>query len=202
MCMTGIEIIQGRVTGEHLRSILMYVSNDWFDLFFFFRITDDPFLQCANCILPLSSFSLPQYPLDEKIDIYSLGNNFVSLNDNVQACTSSACCTLMSFFSALFTLLFFIEQYALLTGLYPFYQECRSKYVQKRVKNKEKPHINPRWKTHSFAEGILVDLIEQCWEYKPEDRIEIGQLVLRLREAVAENKRRQSERATRAVHAG
>lgn len=82
-------------------------------------------------------------------------------------------------------------QYALLTGLYPFYQHCHSKSVQKRVKNKETPYINPKWRTRSFAERILVDLMNQCWAYEPEHRIDIGQLVLRLREAVAENEKRR-----------
>jgi hypothetical protein len=73
------------------------------------------------------------------------------------------------------------------------YEECRSKHVQKRVKNKETPYINPKWKTRSFAEGVLVDLMKQCWKYEPERRIDIGQLVLRLREAVAENEKRRIE---------
>jgi hypothetical protein len=80
-----------------------------------------------------------------------------------------------------------------LTGLYPFYDECRSKHIQKQVKNKETPYVNPKWKTRSFAEGVLVDLMKQCWAYEAERRIDIGQLVLRLREAVAEDEKRRIE---------
>jgi serine/threonine protein kinase len=96
------------------------------------------------------------WPLDEKIDIWSLGNMF----------------------------------YSMMTGMYPFYHECSSKAVQKRVKKKETPFIDPRWRKHSFAEAALVKVIRQCWAYRPADRIDIGSMVLQLREAVEENQAR------------
>jgi serine/threonine protein kinase len=98
------------------------------------------------------------HPLDEKIDIFSLGNNL----------------------------------YSTLTGLSPFYESCyHTSEVQEKVKKGEKPYIDPRWRNNSFAEGRIVELIERCFEYKPEDRIDIFEAVRFLRDAVAENERRK-----------
>lgn len=97
-------------------------------------------------------------PLDEKIDIFSFGNNL----------------------------------YSTLTGLSPFYDTCyHTKEVQERVKKGDKPYIDPRWRTNSFAEGKIVELIERCFEYDPEDRIDIFEAVRFLRDAVEENERRK-----------
>jgi hypothetical protein len=73
-----------------------------------------------------------------------------------------------------------------------FYEECDYEIIQRRIIGRETPYIDPRWRNHSFAEGLLVDIMEKCWEYNPDDRIEIGQLVLLLRQAVAENDKNES----------
>jgi hypothetical protein len=85
------------------------------------------------------------------------------------------------------------KQYSLLTGLPPFPEECHVRSLQKRIKKKETSWIDPQWKRASFAEGVLVHVIERCWEYKPEDRISIGALVQLLRAAVEENKTKQHQ---------
>jgi serine/threonine protein kinase len=112
--------------------------------------------------------SLPQWrapeeyfddPLDEKIDIFSLGNNL----------------------------------YSILTGLSPFYT-LKSKEAVEKVKRGEKPYIDPRWRNHSFAEGKIVELIERCYPFKAEDRIDIFQTVQFLRDAVHENERRKGRK--------
>jgi hypothetical protein len=38
-----------------------------------------------------------------------------------------------------------------------------------------------------------VDIIQQCWIYNPENRITIGDVVLRLRKAVDDNRRLQNQ---------
>jgi hypothetical protein len=74
----------------------------------------------------------------------------------------------------------------------PFYEECNYDAIQQRIIQRETAYIDPRWRNHSFAEGLLVDIMEKCWEYDPNDRIEIGQLVLLLRQAVAENEQHEA----------
>jgi len=91
------------------------------------------------------------YPLDEKIDVYSFGNNI----------------------------------YALLTGLYPFYEidgEHEAK-VQEKVKNGERPYVDPRYRNRSYAEGTLVEVMEACWAYNPDQRPDLYAVVLQLQEA-------------------
>jgi hypothetical protein len=101
--------------------------------------------------------------------------------------------------SKLFCDLSFLHQYALLTGIYPFYDECHSKKVHERVKKGDIPRIHPYWKRASPGEAALVDIIQQCWLYNPGERIAIGNLVLLLRKAVDDNRRLQLQNQTAAV---
>eukprot|EP00543_Licmophora_paradoxa_P000828 CAMPEP_0202458468 /NCGR_PEP_ID=MMETSP1360-20130828/25669_1 /ASSEMBLY_ACC=CAM_ASM_000848 /TAXON_ID=515479 /ORGANISM="Licmophora paradoxa, Strain CCMP2313" /LENGTH=503 /DNA_ID=CAMNT_0049079031 /DNA_START=636 /DNA_END=2147 /DNA_ORIENTATION=- len=91
-------------------------------------------------------------PLNEKIDIYSFGNNM----------------------------------YALLTGLWPFYDlkqhDKDDKEAKERLRKGEKPYIDPRYRTRSELEGFLVELIEKCWAFNPDDRPTIFELLVVLRE--------------------
>jgi serine/threonine protein kinase len=70
-------------------------------------------------------------PLNEKIDVWSLGMNM----------------------------------YALLTGVNPFYDESTTEVVQQKVVDAEKPYIDPRYRSRSFAEGQLVEIMELCLTY-------------------------------------
>jgi len=88
--------------------------------------------------------------LNEKIDVYSMGN----------------------------------MMYGLLTGLNVFYDVEKDKEIQKRVKNGKTPYIDSRWRTRSFAEGKLVDIMERCWVYKQDDRADIFEIVRHLRETL------------------
>lgn len=89
-------------------------------------------------------------PLNEKIDVYSFGNNM----------------------------------YALLTGLWPFYDETDSgKKAKDRLKLGEKPFIDARYRHRSYSEGLLVELIEKCWAYKPDERPSIFDIIKILRPA-------------------
>lgn len=95
--------------------------------------------------------------LDEKIDVFSFGNNC----------------------------------YALLTGLWNFYENEDDSVVQEKLINKETAYIDDRYRTRSYAEGQLVNIIEKCWIYDPRKRIDIFQVVKILRRAVKENLKRE-----------
>lgn len=90
--------------------------------------------------------------LNEKVDVFSLGNNI----------------------------------YGLLTGLMVFHESETYEETQERVANGEKAFIDPRYKERSLAEAKLVEIIEKCHEYYPEDRPSIFEVVELLLEALEE----------------
>jgi serine/threonine protein kinase len=96
-------------------------------------------------------------PLNEMIDIWSLGNNF----------------------------------FALLTGLQPFYNEDT---LNQLVMDGETAYIDPRFHDRSYGERTLTEIIPLCWKFNPDDRIDIFEMVNRLRQAVDENRRHRSLR--------
>ena len=81
--------------------------------------------------------------------------------------------------------------YGLLTGLWPHYYDD-NETAQRKVMRGIMPYIDKRWKENSFAEGQLVRAIEMCHHREPDDRSDIFTIVNFLREAVAENIRRES----------
>ena len=62
-------------------------------------------------------------------------------------------------------------------------------FLQKKLTDGQLPYVDPRYRNRSYAEGRLVDIMEQCWKYDPDKRIDIFSVVKLLREAVAENKK-------------
>lgn len=94
----------------------------------------------------------------------------------------------VQFPEALFVLNSF-SQYGILTGVYPFYDECHESKVKEFVKEGRKPYIDPKWAERSYAEGELAKVVESCWAYEPSDRPSITDLIHKLREVVDENKR-------------
>ena len=66
--------------------------------------------------------------------------------------------------------------YGLLTGLEVFYDVEEDKEMQQKLVDGELPYIDPRWKTNSYGEGRLVEIIEKCWKYKPNDRADVFQV--------------------------
>jgi len=98
------------------------------------------------------------HPLNEKIDVFSFGNNL----------------------------------HAVLTGLYPFNEAPNSKWTKEQVKKGIKPEIDPRWKTRSYIEGKLVELIKRCWEFNPDDRISMFEAVEFLEQVAEENNQSSS----------
>lgn len=59
---------------------------------------------------------------------------------------------------------------------------------QKQIIDGKQPYVDPRYAKRSFAESKLVEVMMRCWEYKPEQRIDIFEVIEILRLAVEENK--------------
>jgi len=93
--------------------------------------------------------------LNEKIDIWSFGNNI----------------------------------YGLITGLWVFYIEEKTKVKQKKLMDGEIAYLDPRYKGRNYIQDRLIELMYRCWVYEPDDRIDIFQSVSFLRETLKEAKR-------------
>jgi hypothetical protein len=48
------------------------------------------------------------------------------------------------------------------------------------------PYIDPRYRARSYLEGKLVEIMEQCWEYKRRKRLNIFEVVEFLRHVKVE----------------
>ena len=90
-------------------------------------------------------------PIDEQIDVYSMGNNI----------------------------------YCLLTGLWPFYEDQHYSAVQAKVLQQERPFIDPRYRTRSFIERRLIEVMEAMWAHDPAQRPTIFAVVQHLRQTKA-----------------
>jgi serine/threonine protein kinase len=80
--------------------------------------------------------------------------------------------------------------YTLLTGLWPFYDDESESYsaIQRKLLRHERAYIDPRYRSRSSAENKLVEVMEQTWEFDPNDRISIFKVVQALREKVTANR--------------
>jgi len=56
------------------------------------------------------------------------------------------------------------------------------------------PYVDHRYKERSFAEEKLVELMEKCWIYNPDERINMFDAVTFLRKAIKENEEREKHR--------
>lgn len=81
------------------------------------------------------------------------------------------------------------NMYVMLTGLQPLPYHCSEKGVREGLVKGETNYVDPRWANHSYAEGALARIIEPCFAWNPDERPSMGELVVQLREAVAENRR-------------
>ena len=61
--------------------------------------------------------------------------------------------------------------------------------IQKKLIHGDLPYVDPRYKERSFAEEKLIELMERCWIYNPDERISIFEAVTFLRDAVEENEK-------------
>jgi hypothetical protein len=64
---------------------------------------------------------------------------------------------------------------------------------QKKVIGGKTSFIDPRYRERSFIERNLVEIMEKCWVYEPEDRIDIFEVIRLLREVVAENEKLEKQ---------
>lgn len=87
-------------------------------------------------------------------------------------------------------------QYSLLTGVYPFYDECEEDNVKEMVKDRKIPYFDPKWAERSYAEGELAKITESCFAFEAKDRPTITDLILELRKVVKKNKRLQENSGT------
>mmetsp|Transcript_695 Transcript_695/g.1606 ORF Transcript_695/g.1606 Transcript_695/m.1606 type:complete len:89 (+) Transcript_695:1748-2014(+) len=76
--------------------------------------------------------------------------------------------------------------YSLLTGLWIFYDEDDEDNVRERIKQGEKPFIDPRYMNQSLAEAKLAEIIDRCFSFRPEDRPSIFDVVRFLSDALKE----------------
>jgi Protein kinase domain len=75
--------------------------------------------------------------------------------------------------------------YTILTGLQPYYNELHEEQLDlmdDMLKAGTPPFVDPRYATHSFIEGRLVEIMMQCFRLDPNDRVDIFQVVHWLRE--------------------
>eukprot|EP00531_Pseudo-nitzschia_arenysensis_P014485 CAMPEP_0116135316 /NCGR_PEP_ID=MMETSP0329-20121206/11126_1 /TAXON_ID=697910 /ORGANISM="Pseudo-nitzschia arenysensis, Strain B593" /LENGTH=626 /DNA_ID=CAMNT_0003630109 /DNA_START=178 /DNA_END=2055 /DNA_ORIENTATION=- len=79
--------------------------------------------------------------------------------------------------------------YALLTGLWVFYDVDDDLVPRQMVYNGTTPYVDPRWKEQGFLTSKLVEVMEECWAYNATQRISIFQVVEKLREAKKEHER-------------
>mmetsp|Transcript_2119 Transcript_2119/g.3365 ORF Transcript_2119/g.3365 Transcript_2119/m.3365 type:complete len:571 (-) Transcript_2119:209-1921(-) len=82
--------------------------------------------------------------------------------------------------------------YALLTGLWVFYEIEDDEVVKKHLLDEERGFVDERYRARSYAEGVLVEVMEKCWSQDPKDRISIFEAVDILKKAVIENTRREA----------
>jgi len=72
--------------------------------------------------------------------------------------------------------------FALLTGLFPYYETWEKIEVEKLIASGVKPQIDSRYRSRSYIEGRLVEIMEPCFEVDSEERISIFEVVAHLRE--------------------
>jgi len=72
--------------------------------------------------------------------------------------------------------------YILLTGLMPFFTVWDRYEISLLIANGTKPEIDSRYKTRSYVEGRMVEIMERAWEVVPEKRVSIFDVVRHLRE--------------------
>jgi hypothetical protein len=101
-------------------------------------------------------------PLNEKVDVYSLGNNF----------------------------------YSVFTGLWVFYDSKDDEETQQRVKEGEKPYIDPRYKSQDPLQAKLADIIESCFTYNPLNRPSIFEVITMLRKLLKDVETRNAEKTS------
>jgi hypothetical protein len=78
--------------------------------------------------------------------------------------------------------------------VYPFYEEHDNTSVQARLMAKQAAFIDPRYRNRSFGESKLVEIIERCWVFDPDKRMDAFQLVQEIRAVIQENAAREMQK--------
>uniref|UniRef100_A0A7S3PTU5 Protein kinase domain-containing protein n=1 Tax=Chaetoceros debilis TaxID=122233 RepID=A0A7S3PTU5_9STRA len=73
--------------------------------------------------------------------------------------------------------------YGMLTGLFVFYQypDIHQKDLEKKILDGEKPYLDPRYKGRDWIQDRLILIMERCWEFEPDERVDIFEIVSFLR---------------------
>jgi len=71
--------------------------------------------------------------------------------------------------------------FGILTGLFPFHEISDHSEIRNRTKEGP-PYIDPRYRTRSYAEGRLVEIMDKCYKMNATDRVDIFEVVQHLRE--------------------
>lgn len=79
--------------------------------------------------------------------------------------------------------------YALITGLWVFYDVDTIKDKIKAMKDGQMSYFDPRYKGRNYIEDRMIDLMYRCWQYKVADRADIFEAVTTLRETLNESKK-------------
>ena len=65
--------------------------------------------------------------------------------------------------------------------------------VQDKLIDGGLPYVDSRYRERSFAEKKLIELMEMCWRYDPDERINMFDAVKFLRQAIKENEAQGSK---------
>ena len=84
--------------------------------------------------------------------------------------------------------------FSLLTGLYPYNDYTDQAEVTQQVL-KGPPYIDPRYRTRSFIEGRMVEIMDKCHQMNPQDRVSIFDVVQFLRETRDMHQKQQQTEA-------
>lgn len=85
--------------------------------------------------------------------------------------------------------------YAMLTGLWGFYDIEDDEATQDELIDGKLPYIDPRWKERSYIERRLVELMEKCWVYDPDERVDIFYAVDFLKDTVREHNKMKEQQS-------
>jgi len=76
--------------------------------------------------------------------------------------------------------------FSLLTGLIPFDEITDEEEMMDKFMAGKLPFIDPRYKNRDSIERKFVEVMEDCWKFKPEDRPTAVEVARRLEELVME----------------
>ena len=74
--------------------------------------------------------------------------------------------------------------YGLITGIWPMYNIEKVKEKQKALMKGEIAYLDPRYKGKNYIQDRLIDIMFRCWKFKAEDRADIFEAVVFLRETL------------------